>query len=370
MTSDKVLNDQEKLILDCIERNPFISQQDLAEHCGLARPTVATYIAQLTRKGFLLGRAYVFARSERIVCIGGAAIDRKYRLAGPMIGGTSNPASGSSTFGGVARNVSENLARLGTNTNLVSVVGDDEDGQTLVEYLRNAGVDVSGVQTQHGAATAEYVAVLQEDNDLAVGIVNAEIFETVSVDTLRACWPTIVSANWVFADCNLPTEVLAWLSGQRADNRFRLAIGTVSAHKAQKLRGLLDGIDLLFTTDRDADVLKSELKLMSRGNRKQGRDQEPDERNSRAVVCFHGPGSLTVTTSESTHRLAVPVGGVADVTGAADALAAGTLSSLLSGDSLMEACRFGIGMAALTATTHSNVHPLLTRSYVEDLMPH
>ncbi|MDT8871777.1 winged helix-turn-helix domain-containing protein [Komagataeibacter rhaeticus] len=65
------LTEQERTVLDIIMENPFASQKDLAERCGMTRPTLATYIGQLTRKGYLLGRAYVAATRASIVCIGG-----------------------------------------------------------------------------------------------------------------------------------------------------------------------------------------------------------------------------------------------------------------------------------------------------------
>ncbi len=53
------------------------------------------------------------------LCIGGAAVDRSFRLVGPAVLGTSNIASSDSGLGGVARNVAESLARLGARTALL-----------------------------------------------------------------------------------------------------------------------------------------------------------------------------------------------------------------------------------------------------------
>ena len=44
-----------------------------------------------------------------IICIGGAVLDRKYKAKAELAPGTSNPVSGFRSFGGVARNVTENL---------------------------------------------------------------------------------------------------------------------------------------------------------------------------------------------------------------------------------------------------------------------
>ena len=64
-----------------------------------------------------------------------------------MRAGTSNPASAGASFGGVARNVAETLARLENAVALVSRVGDDAGGAALVSALGALGCDVAGVET-------------------------------------------------------------------------------------------------------------------------------------------------------------------------------------------------------------------------------
>ncbi|MBP0649740.1 winged helix-turn-helix transcriptional regulator, partial [Mycobacterium tuberculosis] len=107
------LSPQERAVLALIAANPFIGQAEIASALGVARSTVAQHIVALGRKGRILGRGYVLAEGGRIVVIGGAALDRKYVGVAALVPETSNPVTGHRSFGGVARNVTENLARLG-----------------------------------------------------------------------------------------------------------------------------------------------------------------------------------------------------------------------------------------------------------------
>jgi hypothetical protein len=50
---------------------------------------------------------------RRVLCVGAATVDRSFRSLDPIRPGTSNPVVSTKGFGGVARNVAENLARLG-----------------------------------------------------------------------------------------------------------------------------------------------------------------------------------------------------------------------------------------------------------------
>jgi pseudouridine kinase len=57
-----------------------------------------------------------------------------------------------------------------------------------------------------------------------------------------------------------------------------------------------------------------------------------------------------------------------DVTGAGDALIAGTLSRLIAGDGLVEAVRIGTVLAALTTESRATVHPELSPRLLEAAM--
>jgi pseudouridine kinase len=109
-------------LYELIRANPFISQLDLASQLGLSRSAVAGHIGGLIRERRLLGRAYVLPERRPVVCIGAANIDRKLRPAAALLMGTSNPARQEESFGGVARNIAENLARLGADVALVTAV--------------------------------------------------------------------------------------------------------------------------------------------------------------------------------------------------------------------------------------------------------
>ncbi len=364
MTEKDILSEQEQAVLDRIAADPFAGQQEIADALGLARPTIATYIAQLTRKGYLLGRAYVLAEADRIVCLGGATVDRKYLSKRPLQPGTSNPVTSRRSFGGVARNVAETLSRLGAPSSLVSVVGDDENGRSLVRHLQASGVDATRVIAMSGHATAEYAAVLGPDNGLAFGIADMEILDTMTVDDVQRAWPTMAAATWVFADCNLPEAVLRWLLGRRASARFRLAIDTVSARKALRLPGDLRGVDVLFLNVTEAvAMLEAPTDLSPRAL-----TAALQARGAAAVVLTSGAAGLTVATGRSVSSVPGVSCKVVDVTGAGDALIAGTLARLIAGDRLPEACRVGMLAAALTIESEESVSISMSPQLIESSM--
>jgi pseudouridine kinase len=354
---------QERAVLALIAANPFVSQQDIADTLGLARSTVASHIVRLVHKGRILGRGYVLPAASRVICVGGAVLDRKYRTLSDPIMQTSNPAAGHSGFGGVARNVAENLLRMGVAVSFVSIVGDDETGRALLRQLRDLGADVSQVITAPEGRTAEYAAILTPQNELAIGIADMAIFEQMQPAHLDRVWPHLAAAAWVFCDCNMPAPVLEALIRRRPGARYRLAVDTVSAPKARRLPPDLTGVDVLFTNLDEATAIlapadapsavtlsanEAALALRARG--------------AGAAVVTRGADGYVLATERGARAMpAVPARPV-DITGAGDAMIAGTLARMVQGDDLATASRTGALLASLTTESPFSVHP--------DLSPH
>ncbi len=355
-------------MLDIISANPFIGQQEIADAIGLARSTIAAHIVQLTRKGYILGRGYVLPGPGRIVCIGGAVLDRKFRALAPIVPATSNPADGFRSLGGVARNVAENLSALGTETSFISIIGNDEPGREILGAMRQRGVDVSQMIISEDGTTAEYIALLGPDQELSVAASSMRIFDLFVPDMLDRIWPHLASARWVFADCNLPAATLTALIERKRSARFSLAIDAVSTPKVVRLPTDLGGIDLLFMNlDEASAMLGPDLIHVPSGLRDTALAAAQGLRTrgaAEAIVTLGAQGTAYATREGSglfDAVAAVPV----DITGAGDAMIAGTLHRVLQGDPTAAAARVGALLGALTTETLSTVHPSLSKLFLD-----
>ena len=358
------LSPLEAAILKHITQNPFAGQQELADQMSIARSTVAAHIVSLTRKGYILGRGYVLPAAKRVVCLGGAVFDRKFQASQPLVRGTSNPATGFHSYGGVARNVLENLALLGHDTSFVSVVGDDQTGRTLLGHLRDRGVDVSQVALSRHRSTAEYCAILSPDGDLDLGIADMDIFEELTPDRLERARAHLTSATLLFSDCNPPMETIRTLIERSRGARYTLAIDPVSTHKAQRLPADLTGVGLLFMNlDEAGAYLSSSFPADSTGATEAA--QALRARGvSGAVVSTGTQGLVVADDSGVTHVPAIPSHPV-EVTGAGDAMIAGALHATLAGQPLAEAARTGALLAALTVETATTVRADLSAAFLD-----
>ena len=353
------LGAQEQAVLDAITANPFAGQQEIAAALGLARSTVAAHIVQLIQKGYVLGRGYVLPKARRIVCVGGATVDRKYYASTPLIQETSNPVAGRRTHGGVARNVAENLARLEVDVGLVSIVGDDEAGRAVVRHLQELGIDASRVAATRERPTAEYVAVIGPDSDLAIGLADMDIFDLVTTAHIERAWPHLASASWVFAECNMSADVIAYLLSRKQGARFKLALDAVSSPKSQRLPRDLSGVDLLFLNKDEAHAYLGNASLSPAEAAKALRGH-----GAREVVLTLGSRGAMVATADGVRPSPPVPAHPVDVTGAGDAMISGTLYRLLAGEPLASAVRVGSLLAAMTTENDATVHPELSPRFL------
>ena len=140
--------------------------------------------------------------------IGAAGIDIVGRLKGDLVAQSSNPALIRTYYGGVARNVAENLARLGHPVKLLTSVGADRVGDQLLAQAVDAGVNVDHVIRTPDKPTGSYLAVVGQRGDLQYALDDMRSMTAMTPSFLRSREWMFKSASVLFLDANLPKESL------------------------------------------------------------------------------------------------------------------------------------------------------------------
>ncbi len=297
--------------------------------------------------------------TSRVVCIGGATVDRKYRSREPVRLGTSNPATSERSFGGVARNVAENIARLGGRVDLVSILGTDENGRSVLSDLTHLHIGTEWVVLSDAYSTAEYVAVLEPDGNLSVGLADMAILDALTPALLHDAWPAL-SPSHVFADCNLPPETLSTLIDLARHGSALLAVDAVSTLKAARLPRDLAGIGILFLNLDEARALLSSPDIAPNDTA-----AALLERGAERVVLTLGEAGLLAADRARVVKIGAVRAQIVDATGAGDALIAATLMAMQGGRSFVDAARLGTIAAALTLESPASVRPDLSLALLE-----
>lgn len=299
--------------------------------------------------------------------LGGANVDLKARSGAPVVLGTSNPGTASLAAGGVGRNIAENLARLGTPTALLTVVGEDALGEDLLVTTAAAGVDVSLVRRRGDVGTGTYTAVLDDTGELLVAVADMTAAEALGPADVEAARDAIAAAALLVVDGNLrPETVTAALDVADAAG-VPVVVEPVSVPKARRLAPAVRRPLLLLTPNAD------ELGALTGAGGPVARADIPA-----AAARLHADGvaMVWVRLGADGSVLSLPEGATAcpsvrgevvDVTGAGDAALAAFVHVLLAGAPPQEAARLGHAAAALTVASTATVRPDLTETLIRSL---
>jgi pseudouridine kinase len=353
-------------LYELIRANPFISQQDLAVQLRLSRSAVAGYIAGLIRDRRLLGRAYVLPDSRPIVCLGAANLDRKLRSIATLKLGTSNPARQDESFGGVARNIAENLARLAAPVALITAIGDDSSGKALLEHAETAGIDTRASLRLTGACSGTYTAVLDDHGEMMLALADMALYDELTPTFLGTRQPQRAVAALTVADMNLPQDTLRMLIDDAVRDAIPLVVVAVSQPKMAHLPQDLTGLRLLilnrgeletrvgFASASDEDFVRACRIVQDQG--------------AQDVIVTLGGTGVIYTKSGGIGHIEAREANIVDVTGAGDAFAAAVCWSLFQGsDDLDLACRRGLQLSAMTLECEETVCPWLTPDSLDDI---
>ncbi len=167
-----------------------------------------------------------------IIVVGGINIDIEGSPFTTLLDRDSNPGTVSIAYGGVGRNIAENLARLGQNVGMVSVVGNDELGKGAKEHLAGLGADTSMIRTIEGAGSCVYLSILDENMDMKLAVNDMEIIKEITPEYIRQNLPEISKAKAIALDANLQEAALEEITGMLTE--AKLFLDPVSASKAPR----------------------------------------------------------------------------------------------------------------------------------------
>lgn len=293
-----------------------------------------------------------------VVCIGAANVDRKLRSLAPLAMGTSNPAEAHESFGGVARNIAENLARLGAPVALMTAVGLDAAGAALLAHAGAAGIDTGATLQLADACSGTYTAVLDGSGDMLVALAAMGLYEQLTPDWLAAHSALRANAALVVADLNLPHDSIAALTAAARGSHVKLVLVAVSAPKMARLPASLAGVRL---------VILNEGELAARVQRDLASDcdfaaacRALQDQGAKDVVVTLGARGVFYTAPGGIDHLPAPPAEPVDVTGAGDAFAAAVCFTLHAGGDLALACQRGLELSRLTVTCKETVCPSLS----------
>jgi len=294
-------------------------------------------------------------REGPVVVIGSSGIDIISRASEALQTGTSNPCEFRMSPGGVARNIADNLARLGTDVHLITAVGDDTQGREVLQHTMDAGVNIDYSRIVPDHATGSYLAILDKEGNLALGMHDMRVVEDITTPHLHACRDLFERASMVAVDANLPQKSLRTVMSLARKYNVPLAADPTSVGQAPKLTRHLDRLALLTLNAAEANALcPMEITISDREQVLEGAKYLRSMDVEIVVIAMAEFGVVYASAEGSGHVSAVQTE-ILDPTGAGDALTAAVIFGLINNIPLDESVRLGISAAALTLRSTGTV---------------
>lgn len=286
--------------------------------------------------------------NKRVLVIGSAGLDIIARPQLAIEEGVSHPAYVRTSFGGVSRNIAENLARLGVPVSLITVVGRDDFGRKLLEHARDLGIDTHAIIQTDKFNTACYLAIVGREGKLQYGLDDMRALTLLSSEHLKEHQPLFEQAELIFVDANLSPVALRTVFSLARQAGVRVCADTTSSTLAKRLVPFLPRMHMLTANRLEATVLCEEKECVTNQQSALQAARYLISRGVEAVIIPLGAAGVCYATSDISGHIPAIRTQVLDPTGAGDALTAAVIFGMLNEMTLDEAIRLGVSAASLT----------------------
>lgn len=260
--------------------------------------------------------------------------------------------------GGVGRNVTENLARIGIHASMASTVNADGNGRDIVEHLQSCGADTEYILQVPARGMGLWMAILDEHGHLVGSI--SDMPDLAGLERLiHEQGNEMISAS---------SHVVLVLD---LNERLTKNILEIAARLNKPVYGIPSNFSVIHAHPEVLEGLECFICNEIEGQRLLGCEPFATldknvilgllrafavARNIRRIVVTMGEGGAVyydAVTEEGGHQPVEPVN-LVDTSGAGDAFFSGTIAGLLQGASLKDAVKAGTRIAGWTIENTEN----------------
>lgn len=283
---------------------------------------------------------------KKIVVIGDVFADMTAEVQGvPEKGGRTYGTTFTRNGGGTAGNIAAGLAKLGKDAIVVCGIGEDENGEFLLEELRAKGVDVSHVNPKKGLKSGVVPIFIDTDGERIIYVlVKGSAYEQIGdedVEFLEVMQPDMICFTGVIIGAH-PAQETVLTTARKWKGRAKLYFDPNLCYPANDVpwkigettREIADLCDVVLTG-------KTEMQALN---------LHPKDGQTYIVKCG-GKGSMLLDDREEVkYRIPATRHHPVDTTGAGDTFMAAYVSAEAEGASVQEAMKYASVAAGISVT--------------------
>ena len=284
----------------------------------------------------------------KVLVVGASNVDYAALSNNKLITKDSNIGKLNITFGGVGRNIVENLAILEDDVSFITFLGNDGFGKELRKDLESINVKVYSPNKKE--RTSSYLAVLDSNGDMDVAICDTEIIDKSTVEDIKPFDDVISEFTSIVLDANINDKIIDHIFKEYSDKK--ILVEAVSANKVKRYEKYLDKIYLFKSNVLEAkhllNLYNAEPMLLAKILMERG--------VKNVVITDGGKPVIIGENNEVVFVTPKPIEKIISASGAGDSLFAGLIHGLINGASLVESVAFGIKVSQMTLMVEESVN--------------
>ena len=284
-----------------------------------------------------------------IAIVGGTNVDIQGFPKNELRFKDSNIGNVKISLGGVGRNIGENLVRLGVNTKLISIIGDDPYGNMILESSREIGLDMDNTLVLEKENTSVYLSILNEIGDMEIAISSMDIYDKMDIDFIKDHKELIENAKLCIIDTNVPKETIEYII-----NNFKgpdLFLDTVSSAKTKKVKDLIGHFHTIKPNKLEVEILTG-IKIEKEEDLIKATNYLHDKGVDRVFITLGEEGVFYSDGRTMDHKI-TPKVQIINATGAGDAFIAALAYGYVNHIKIEEVVDIAI-YASVVALSHEN----------------
>ena len=286
---------------------------------------------------------------KKIAVIGGINMDISGKSLGAIIPFDSNIGKIKLSYGGVARNIAENIARLGVSVDFFSAFGNDMFGREILADCKALNIDTSHSEFMDHP-TSTYLFVSDNQGEMQVAVNDMSIYDKITVKMCEKNLHAINECDYVVLDTNFPKEVLCFYLN---NIKKPIIMDAVSIPKLSKVVDVLDKVTYFKPNRLEAEFL-SGIKIVDNESCEKAAIKLVAKGIANVLITLGCDGVMIANKKECKIIPAIKTE-VVNATGAGDSFVGGFTYGLVKGYDIKDAVKCGVATSAFTLLSEETV---------------
>ncbi|MGL5153188.1 MAG: carbohydrate kinase family protein [Clostridium sp.] len=265
------------------------------------------------------------------------------------------------SHGGVCRNISENMARVGVDTEFISILGSDEQGRSMLDHSRMIGFSMEHSLMLDDGCTPTYMAILDENGEMVSAVVDMESLDEMDSEFIDSKREIICNAEYTILDADNPELLEYILTTYYGKTKFIL--DPVSAAKAEKVKHLIKYFHTVKPNRYETEIITG-IKIESEDDLKKAGEFFLSLGVENVFISLDEDGIYFANKNES-GKVRGKASKIKNTTGAGDSFVAGVGYGYKNKLSVRDTVKFAIAMSIITIAHEDTINPKMSEELVK-----